>query len=562
MKKIFFPVFIHGLFLTTLFLNCKNLEFPKADLVFRNGYIHTVDKGMPKVDAVATLGDRILAAGSFKQIEKYISEKTRVIDLQGKLMIPGFNDSHLQSFYDHTKEYELDLEGVRNISEMLNRLLAVHRRDPYGRTWIVGRGWDQALFEDSRFPTSRDIDRMIRDRPVLLWHKSGHAALVNSTALDIAGINSETEDPPGGMIERDHSSGRPTGILKESAVDLMLQFLNPPDESAVMQGITEMLENTSRYGITSIQGRCDAYCWNILQQIIESGYMPCRIHSLFSIDSGLPFLWLRQSDAIPRFFVKGGIYVALDGDIGVGAASLYNAYTNMPGNFGIQSYSQKEINDLLLNAREGEISVSLGARGDEANTRALEALSFINKIKSSKNVRHRIDHADLVRDADMRRYGKMEAVICVQPWRYVDNIRWNDYNLGSHRSRNVQAWRSLKDSGFILSLGSYWPRGMLNPLYVLYSAVTRRDTTGYPEMIRLPEQRLTIEEAIEAYTLGSAWAEMMENEKGSITPGKLADLAVLDRNLLIIPPAEILETKVVMTVLGGKIVYQDSTYSE
>jgi len=543
------------LFLTAIFPSGCQQKKPKADLVLKNGNFFTVNKLRPKVEAIAIRGNRILATGKDEEIDRFIGENTRVIDLNGMFGCPGFNDAHLHFLSGGMSKMEVDLTGAKSIREIQKRVIKKLRSLPPG-SWLTGRGWDQSLFPDKKWPTKKILDSIAPDVPIFLRRVCGHVALVNTKALHIAGINAGTPNPPAGEIVKDPVTGKPTGILKEEAMNLVSQYIPPPSKETIEKAVEIALEEARKFGVTSVQDNTSADMLDVYQKLLNKGKLTCRVSEWPPLQEDLKrYKKLKQKyngNMIHFGLLKG----FSDGSMGSRTAAFFQPYFDDPTTRGIFQMTQDELNNLVLCADKEGFQIGIHAIGDAANRMVLDAYSLARKINGVRDSRHRIEHAQVLTKEDIPRFKELGVIASMQPTHCIEDLRWAETRIGLERCRYAYAWKSLKKQGAVLAFGTDWPVVSLNPMEGLYAAVTRRDTSGYPRKGWFPQERLTIQEAIEAYTLGSAYAEFREKEKGSLVPGKLADIVILDHNLLEIPSEEILKTRVVYTIMNGKIVYE------
>ena len=543
------------LFLTAIFPSGCQQKKPKADLVLKNGNFFTVNKLRPKVEAIAIRGNRILATGKDEEIDRFIGENTRIIDLNGMFGCPGFNDAHLHFLSGGMSKMEVDLTGVKSIREIQKRVIKKLRSLPPG-SWLTGRGWDQSLFPDKKWPTKKILDSIAPDVPIFLRRVCGHVALVNTKALHIAGINAGTPNPPAGEIVKDPVTGKPTGILKEEAMNLVSQYIPPPSKETIEKAVEIALEEARKFGVTSVQDNTSADMLDVYQKLLNKGKLTCRVSEWPPLQEDLKrYKKLKQKyngNMIHFGLLKG----FSDGSMGSRTAAFFQPYFDDPTTRGIFQMTQDELNNLVLCADKEGFQIGIHAIGDAANRMVLDAYSLARKINGVRDSRHRIEHAQVLTKEDIPRFKELGVIASMQPTHCIEDLRWAETRIGLERCRYAYAWKSLKKQGAVLAFGTDWPVVSLNPMEGLYAAVTRRDTSGYPRKGWFPQERLTIQEAIEAYTLGSAYAEFREKEKGSLVPGKLADIVILDHNLLEIPSEEILKTRVLYTIMNGKIVYE------
>jgi len=550
--------FVLSFLMIGLFAQACKKPVPVATLILRNGFIYTVDPENRVVESIAIKGDRILAIGTDQEMARFVGPKTAVLDLEGRFACPGFNDAHIHLPRGVMDGHELDLSGVHSIRDIqravMRRYEEIRKDNPGG--WTVGRGWDQTLYPGNERPTRSDIDRFVSEAPVFLRRVCGHVAVANGKALDIAGIDRHTPDPPGGRIVRDPRTGEPNGILEEKAMDLVIQYLPPPSKAAATAEILNLLDRFRRLGITSIQGPCDSLACEILASLLETDRLTCHVSMWMPLEADLSTAKRTRSKYRGTMIRAGLLKGYIDGSLGSRTAALFRSYADAPETFGLQRMTQNALNLLVLKADREGFQVGLHAIGDRANRMALDAFELARELNGRRDSRHRIEHAQVLDPEDIPRFARLGVTASMQPSHCLTDLLWAEHRLGTRRSRTAYAWNELAESGTVLAFGTDWPAAPLDPLIGIYTAVTRRDTSGYPAQGWFPEQRIGIGEAIRAYTLGSAYAEFTDPMKGSLEPGKLADIVVFDRNLLRIPPQELLRAGVAYTILGGKIIYR------
>jgi predicted amidohydrolase YtcJ len=544
------------LLMAMLFSGCP-WKHRKADLLLKNGNFFTGNPLKPEVEMVAIRGNRIIGLGRTEDAGRYQSPRTRVIDLHGKFGCAGFNDAHLHLLAGGQSLEEVDLTGVTNILDLQRRILERAWKIPWG-SWIVGGGWDQNLFPGGEWPTKKALDDIASDFPMVLRRVCGHAVLVNSKVLDIAGITAKTPDPPSGEIVRDPVTGEPTGVLKEEAVKLVSQYVPVPTDEAVARSIERALEEARRFGITGAQDYSPAEALAVYRRLLNDGRLTARISFWMPLDSDPVVVRDRKTEFRNQMLRIGCLKGILDGSLGARTAALFAPYSDDSTTAGLTLLTQERLNELVLLADRNNLQVALHAIGDRAVHMAVESYGLAQKINGERESRHRIEHVQVIQPSDLAVLKTLGVVASMQPAHAGFDLAWAGSRLGPDRQNGAYAWRSILDSGARLAFGSDWPTVPLNPLIGIYAAVTRCDTAGRPEGGWIPRQRLTVEEAIRAYTLGSAYAEFMEHEIGSLEQGKLADLVVLNRNLLTVHPADILRARVVYTIVDGKIVYEEN----
>jgi predicted amidohydrolase YtcJ len=545
-------------------IHCQK-QMPRADLILTNGVFFTVNPQQPGAEALAVKGDRILAIGKYSELEEYRGHETRVVDLRGAFVCPGFNDAHVDLLDGVLASMELDVKGVPTIPR-IRRMITDKIRDLGVGEWVLGRGWDQDVLLGGEWPVKYMLDRAAYNWPVFLRRECGHVAWVNTLALKIANITSETPDPPGGEIVRDPGSENPTGLLKGKAIDLITQYFTPVGKDKIRPAIKNTIDELKKYGLTSLQDHGSPEVTELFHDLLEQDKLTCRLTKALPLEMDLEDYRDIRKQYNGLMLRIGHLYAEFDGRMSSRTAAFLHPYLDEPSNRGFLLVDPETLRKRLLFARNQDCPVAVGAVGDAANQLALDYFQRIENVAVSKNNRFRLEHAQVLNQEALRGIRSLDLVVSAQPFHCIDGLNHFETRIGSERCRYVHAWRSLKNHGAVLAFGSGWPRGPIDPMEGLYAAVTRRDTLGHPLQGWYAQERLTIEEAIEAYTLGSAYAEGMESEKGSLEPGKLADMVVLDRNLLTIAAENIRKTKVEYTILGGKIIYTSdkasATHSE
>ncbi|PWU16587.1 MAG: amidohydrolase [Verrucomicrobia bacterium] len=530
-----------------------------ADLLILNGSIHTMDKEHPTAEALAVIGNRIAAVGSSKELRELRGPKTRVIDAGGKLVLPGFNDAHVHFLMGGFSLANVDLRDAQSPEEMARRLGEYAKKLPKGR-WILGGDWDHEKWPGAPLPTKEMIDAATPDHPVWVNRLDGHMALANTLALKLAGVTRETKDPPGGVIVRDAKTGEPTGVLKDGAESLVERAI--PDKTFDEKHIAACAgtDFAARMGVTSVTDMSADGDVGLYQYMADHGELKTRIYAIRSIVSWEAFGRIGIRGAFGSDLLRiGGLKGFSDGSLGSTTALFFEPYADSPQTRGLL-FDQMLPEGIMLTRVEGAdkagLQVMIHAIGDEANFRILEIYRETAEKNGPRDRRFRIEHAQHLRSSEIPRFGQQKVVASMQPYHCADDGRWCDKRIEPERSKGTYAFRSLLDSGAVLAFGSDWTVAPLNPLEGLKAAVTRQTLDGKHPGGWHPEQKITLDEAIHAFTVGSAYAEFAEKVKGTLTPGKLADLVMIDRDLYKIAPAEIDKAKVVMTVMDGRIVYE------
>jgi hypothetical protein len=519
------------------------------------------------VEAVAVANGRILAVGSDEEIQAYQGPNTAVIDLKGRLAVPGLSDSHVHFIDGGFQLLSVDLKDARSEEEFVRRIAAKARTLPSGR-WIQGGDWDEEAWPSERLPNRWLIDSVTPHTPVFISRYDGHSALANSLALNLAGVTKSTPDPPGGVIVRDPKSGEPTGILKDEAQELVAKVIPPPTESEMEEALRAALKEAAHVGLTSVHDiTVGADSWNgsftgeieLLRRAELEGWLTCRIYAITPIAQWKKLADAGISHAMGSDFLKlGAVKAFADGSLGSRTAWMFKPYDDDPGNSGLPMplmAPPAKMGELAQHADKAGLQICTHAIGDRAVSAILDIYEKVGGDHPAAH-RFRVEHAQHVRPEDFGRFGKLGIVASMQPYHAIDDGRWAEKRIGHERARSGYAWRTMLNAGAVLAFGSDWPVAPLDPLSGIYAAVTRATLDGKNPAGWFPEQRLTVEEALRAYTRASAYAAFEEMDEGTISPGKLADVVVLSEDLFRIPPERIKDVRVEVTIVGGRIVYR------
>jgi predicted amidohydrolase YtcJ len=554
--------FICGLFVVTLSLISTIAIWaqskPTADLIVINAKIWTVDKANPSAQAVAVLGDRIIAVGSNADVETLRSASTKVIDAGGRLLMPGFNDAHVHFVGGGEQLDSVQLNDVTSVDEFVRRVGERAKQTPKGE-WIQGGDWDETKWSPVRLPTKEMIDPVTPDNPVLLGRYDGHSVLANSAALRLAGITSKTPDPPGGAIVRD-AQGNPTGDLKDAAMSLVDKVVPALSHDQLLRVVRRALEHAASLGVTSVQNMNPDYAdIAVYSELLQRGELTTRIYAAPLIDQVDDQAKIGIRHAFGGSYLRiGALKAYADGSLGSGTAYFYDPYNDEPGNKGLLGEEMQPLSlmrDRMMKADAAGLQICTHAIGDRAISMVLDLYTEVVKAHPAMDRRLRIEHAQHMATKDFARFAELGVIASVQPYQAIDDGRWAEKRIGHDRASRTYAFRTLLDHGVHLAFGTDWDVAPLNPLLGLYAAVTRATLDGKNPGGWFPEQKLSVEEAVEAYTMGSAYAEFQEKEKGSITPGKLADMVVLSDDIFSIDPTKIQDVKVLKTIVGGRLVW-------
>src|SRR5215813_3763788 len=537
-------------------------ERPAAESIITNAKVWTVDRNHQQAEAVAILGNRIVAVGTEAEIDSWRGQQTRIIDAAGKLLLPGFNDAHVHFISGSMQLDQVQLNDARTKQEFIRRIADQVRRTPKGE-WMLGGAWDEQNWAEQEpnagLPTREWIDAVTPSTPVFVNRHDGHEALANSLALKLASITAKTQAPAGGEIVRD-AQGNPTGLLKDAAMSLVDHVIPPITPERRLRAARRGLEHAASLGVTSLQDmnpdNADIATYSLLA---ERGELTARIHV-----APRETRWHDQAKLGIRhgfgtdFLTLGAVKGFADGSLGSTTAYFFDPYTDAPNKRGLLSDEMQppeKMLERLKGADAAGIQLCIHAIGDHAISMILDMFDQITKANRSRERRFRIEHAQHIAPKDFDRFARLQVVASMQPYHAIDDGIWAEKRIGPVRIKTTYAFRTLLDRGVRLAFGTDWNVAPLNPMLGLYAAVTRETLDGKNPNGWVPEQKIRINEAIEAYTLGSAYAEFQEKEKGSITPGKLADLVLLSDDLLTINPEAIKNVKVEFTMVDGKIVY-------
>ncbi len=535
----------------------------KADLVIINGKVLTIDKENPSAEAIAMKGENIIAVGSTKKISAMIEDgATEVIDAGGRLVIPGFNDAHVH-FGPLDPDF-IELRYTTDPAVITEKVKAQIAKSKPGEL-IRGGHWVHELFIDKKWPTKELIDKVSPDNPVILNRADGHSTLVNSYVLKQSAITKDTPDPFGGEIQKDPVTGEPTGILKDAAMDLIKtgesksKLSAEEEKEKEWQGYLLALKEAREYGVTSVQnagwGDFDAY-----ERLQKEGELTLRI------DLGAPltadetklgnYIKLQKKYPDEGNWIRFGYLKAFsDGSIGSSTALMFEPYTDNPSTSGLAMWQYEELEEMVVKADKMGFQIGVHAIGDKANNWVLNSFEKAIEINGTRESRHRIEHSQTLQLSDIPRFAQLGVIPSMQPTHCISDKLFYEKRVGYERCLGTYAWRSLVNAGSTLAFGTDYQVEPLNPMEGLYAAVSRKDRLGEEGEGWFPEQKLSMEEAINYYTLGSAYAQFMEERKGIIKTGYLADIVIVDKDLLTIPESEIMKTKVDYTIVGGKVVY-------
>ena len=530
-----------------------------ADLVLVNGKVWTGNQRQPEAEALAVIGNRIVAVGSTQEIRRWIGTGTRSIELHGKRVVPGFNDAHVHMLDGGMGLASVQLRDAPTPAVFGERIGAFAASLPKGR-WVLNGNWDHENWTPANLPTRQLIDAVTPDNPVFVNRLDGHMVLVNSLALKLAGITRDTPDPPGGTIVRD-ADGEPTGMLKDAAMNAVSAVIPAPDADAIAAALRAAMEYAAANGVTSVQDMsASPDVLRVYQQLLDDDALTVRVYGLQSLTQ-----WQRLANAgIRAGFGNerlriGGLKGFADGSLGSTTALFFDPYLDAPQTSGLPSdemFPDGAMRERILGADQASLQVAVHAIGDKANATMLDLYADVALSNGARDRRFRIEHAQHLREQEIPRFAQLHVIASMQPYHAIDDGRWAENRIGPERAKGTYAFRSLLDAGVTLAFGSDWFVAPMEPLLGIYAAVTRRTLDGKHPQGWVPEQKISVAEAVHAFTLGSAYASGEEHDKGSLEPGKLADMAVLSADIFAIDPVQIEQAKVDMTIFDGRIVHE------
>jgi predicted amidohydrolase YtcJ len=529
-------------------------------LILINGKIWTVNPQQREAEAVAISGNRIAGVGTTVQMMAMRGPNTAVGDLQGKRVLPGFDDAHVHFYSGGANLAGPQLRYSKSPQEFRDTLKAFTQHLPSGR-WVTGGDWDHENWSPANLPTRQLIDPVTQSWPVFVNRLDGHMALANSLALKLAGVDRNTKDVPGGVIVRD-ANGDPTGILKDAAQELVERVIPAPTPEQIRDAIRAAQAYANGEGVTSVQDMsASPDVFRVYQTMLQNGELRVRIsgHQPLMAWQRLANVGLR-ADFGNEYLHIGGVKGFADGSLGSTTALLFQPYLDAPKTSGIASAEladPERMWDNIQHADAAGLQIAIHAIGDKANNTILNFYERLEREHGERDRRLRIEHAQHLLAADIPRFASLHVIASMQPYHCIDDGRWAEKRIGPERAKTTYAFRSLLDSGATLAFGSDWDVAPMSPLMGIYAAVTRRTLDGKHPDGWVPEQKITVEEAVRAYTMGSAYASFDDKLKGSIEPGKVADLIVLSDDILSIDPVKIRDTKVVATIFDGRAIASD-----
>jgi predicted amidohydrolase YtcJ len=526
------------------------------EAIYLNGNFWTGDSKQPKVEALAILNGQIVASGSSAKLRKMADKDTRVVDLQNAPVVPGFIDNHVHFVSGGLALDRVDLRDAATPAEFSHRIAQAAARLPKGR-WILDGNWDHETW-GGQLPTREWIDKDTQATPVFVSRLDGHMALANSLVLKLAGIDEKTPDPPGGTIVRD-TAGQPTGVLKDAAMTLVTKVMPPPSDEELEQGLQRAMEHAVSHGLTQVHdmgGFEDFRVLEVYRRARAKDKLRLRIYSFVPIAESQQAAAFKQRHGAGDAWLRwGGVKGYVDGSLGSTTAWFHRPYDDEPTTSGLTVTDPDVLRSQIIAANKAGLHVTVHAIGDRANDWLLDTYAKVEQTGPKKDWRFRIEHAQHLTSDAIKKFAPLGVVASMQPPHLIDDGRWAEKRVGAERLKGMYAFRSLIDSGAHLTFGSDWPVASLDPLTGIYAAVTRRTAGGANPNGWQPQEKITVAEALRAYTAENAWAGFQEGKVGVLKPGALADFVVLSRDLFSTPPEQIADIKVVRTVVDGRDVF-------
>lgn len=529
-----------------------------ADLIVTNARIYTVDDTRPVVAAMAVRDGKVLFTGSVREAMALRGPSSRIVDLDGRVVIPGMVDAHAHLLGLGQSLRNVNLVGAKSYDEVIARVVSFAKGQPAG-TWILGRGWDQNQWGDTRFPTHDALSRALPNNPVWLTRVDGHAGLANAAAMRAAGVTAASIDPSGGRIERT-ATREPTGVFIDNAKSLVERSIPEPTREDTRKAIAAAITESQRWGLVGLHDAGESRATiDLMEEMAKAGQIPFRLYVMVSDDSA----------AITHYLARGpqsGLYdnhlwirafkLYADGALGSRGAALLEPYSDDPNNRGLLLSAPAHIQDVASRALRGGFQVNTHAIGDRGNRVVLDAYEAALKANPTADHRFRVEHAQILNHDDIPRFAELGVIPSMQAVHQTSDMYWAASRLGLGRLLGAYAWRSLLNTGVVVPNGSDFPVEAVNPLLSFHSAVSRQDAENWPAAGWMPEQRMTRDEALKSMTIWPAYAAFQETTMGSLAPGKLADFVVLDRDIMTVPERDILGTNVLATYIGGQAVYK------
>ncbi|MCB0281229.1 MAG: amidohydrolase family protein [Calditrichae bacterium] len=539
--------------LLILIIGCNTNSTESADMIIKNGKIWTANPEMPEAEALAIRDDKIIAIGTNSDIEAFEKDGVPVIDAAGKMIVPGFIDSHVHFIEGGFRLASVQLRDASTPEEFAKRIADFAKTIPAG-TWITGGDWDHELW-GGKLPQADWVDKYTPDNPVFVSRLDGHMALANSLTMKLAKVNAKTKSVEGGTIVK-NKEGKPTGIFKDNAMDLIYPVMPDPPDEMKLRALKAAMDYVAMQGVTSVDHMGS---WDDLQVFMnarDKNLLKTRIYASVPLST-----WEKLADYVQKngkgdkWLSYGGLKGFVDGSLGSHTAAFFEPYSDSPDSKGFFVNDYDDLKKWILNGDKNNLQAVIHAIGDSAISTLIDIFEQVKNENGDRDRRFRIEHAQHIARKDLQRFKKNKIIASMQPYHAIDDGRWAEKVIGPQRIKEAYCFRSLLDNNVILAFGSDWFVAPPTPLEGIYAAVTRRTLDGKNPDGWVPEQKISVEEALRAYTIDAAFASFEEDIKGSLEKGKLADLVILDKNLFEIPDSTIKDVHVDKTILGGKIIY-------
>ena len=529
-----------------------------ADLIVTNARIYTVDESHPLADAMAVRGGKVQFVGSTRAAMALRGASTRVIDLNGRTVIPGMVDAHGHVDNLGLALRTVDLTGTSSYDEVIARVAARAKTMQPGQ-WIIGRGWDQNDWGDTRFPTHEKLTAAVPNNPVYLTRVDGHAGLANASALKAANITAQTRDPDGGHIERT-ANGSPAGVFIDNAQGLLRRVVPQPTRDEVKSEVQAAIAEAQKWGLTGVHDAgASSQVLDIYEELGKAGQLNFRMYAMISDDSTTLAKWFARGPLVGGYdntlWIRS-IKLYIDGALGSRGAALLDPYADMANTNGLLVSKPEHIGEVAARALKTGFQINTHAIGDRGNRIVLDEYEKALKTTPVADHRFRVEHAQIISPDDIPRFAELGVIPSMQASHQTSDMYWAGTRLGSTRLLGAYAWRSLLNNGSIIPNGSDFPVEQVNPLISFHAAFSRQDARDWPPNGWYPEQKMTRDEALRSITLWPAYAAFQESVMGSLSPGKLADFVVLDQDIMRVAPEQVLRTQVLATYVGGKAVYE------
>lgn len=551
MRSIIVAAFLVAVFSLNAFSQALN-----ADLIVANANVHTGDKSQPTARAIAVSGNKIVAVGTDAKIRAMAGPNTRVIDAGGKTVVAGFNDAHVHFLETGQQLSSVDLRDAKTPQEFVARIKAFAAKIPKGR-WILGGKWDHENWTPNELPTAALIDSVTPDNPVFIDRLDGHMALGNSLAMKLASVDKNTKDVSGGEIVRD-ASGSPTGVFKDAAMEYVSKAIPPPSWEQRLEAAQAASDHAASLGVTSVQDVSAGTDVGVYQELIQRGTLKTRVYGCSPLSEYKRWSSTGVRHAFGDAMLRVGCLKGYaDGSLGSTTAWFFDPYRDAPNSTGLAMADvMTTMRSDIQAADKAGLQVRIHAIGDRANATILDHYKAVADADGPQDRRFTIEHAQHLRVEDLQRFAAQKVVASMQPFHIIDDGRWAWKRLDEKRLKGTYAFRTILDTGGILAFGSDSPVAPINPLWGIYGAVTRRTLDDKNPGGWIPEQKISVDEAVRAFTWGSAYAEFQENWKGTLEPGKLADFVILSDDIFTIDPLKIREVTVLKTVVDGRVVFE------